>query len=843
MANITSTRHMELILQKSGILLLVSMLLVFFTGSLAWAESWPREFSWNGGSMQVFQPEIDAVRPRPESGSGALIEARAALSIRRDKHEEPLFAAIRFEADTFSANDASSLLLENIHVVDIRFSKQDEGEQTQLITLVEDNLANITLEIKSAQEKDSIDVAASHEEFNLIKAEPPRIILSGTPAILVFIDGEPITEAIEDTELRRVVNTPFTIIANHNSYYLAASPTLWYRASHALGPWVSIDNPAFDVPANVLALINVKQENGQSDNQPYAQENPEPAAYPRPVVIVATEPTELIIYDGVPSWSPLEGMNLLYMSNTENDVFLDIESSQNYVLLGGRWYKGRVGASDVPWQPVANDALPDAFQNIDDYLRAPEVMTHIAGTQQARDALLDNTLPRASAVNRDDTNFSAEWDGNPRFETVRGTRNLQYALNTPAAIFKYNSRYYACEDGIWYTSSSPWGNWSIATRVPDIIYDIPASNPHHNVTYVRVYDATPEVVYVGYTPGYLGSYAYHGSIVYGTGWRYRPWSSGRYYARPATWGFNAYYDAWNGWAYSAGLFDYGYSFAFNNYRYRRHSYNYPSYGHRRDRRHGKPYRGNWTGTGGHRRHEPDNSHPRHRLVDRDRRGDGDHARGNDRDRDRDRNRNRNFDRDNSHERDRDNRREDRGRGNHGGNAGNETGRWVADSATSTLKPPRLAPANRAVNRPKHNYSRPDKSRNQKRFSPEPVNERPAMGKPGIRTRTEGKVRDRTQHRTKPSPKLEGLRNVDERQLNKVRDNVKKYVARNYNSKSGDRADRNEAPVNRKVKAEKRTKRAHTQKSASNKRAERAKSVPSKTPRARNRKESASRRAR
>ena len=146
MANTTSTRHIEFGPPKSGILVLVSIMLIFFTGSVAWADSWPRELIWNGGSMQVFQPEIDAVRPNAVTGTGSLIEARAALSIRRDNHQEPLFAAIRFEANTLSENDAPSLYLDNIHVVDIRFSKQDEGEQTQLTALVENNLADITLE-------------------------------------------------------------------------------------------------------------------------------------------------------------------------------------------------------------------------------------------------------------------------------------------------------------------------------------------------------------------------------------------------------------------------------------------------------------------------------------------------------------------------------------------------------------------------------------------------------------------------------------------------------------------------------------------------------------------------
>jgi len=80
---------------------------------------------------------------------------------------------------------------------------------------------------------------------------------------------------------------------------------------------------------------------------------------------------------------------------------------------------------------------------------------------------------------------------------------------------------------------------------------------------VKVYDVTPEVVYVGYTPGYYGSYYYHGSVVYGTGWRYNPWYGPYYYPRYPTWGFHVTYNPWYGWgvgvSWTNGPFRFTYS--------------------------------------------------------------------------------------------------------------------------------------------------------------------------------------------------------------------------------------------------------------------------------------------
>src|SRR5262249_47302076 len=62
----------------------------------------------------------------------------------------------------------------------------------------------------------------------------------------------------------------------------------------------------------------------------------------------------------------------------------------------------------------------------------------------------------------------------------------------------------------------------------------------HYVTYVQVYRSTAKVVYVGYTPGYLGAVvASDGVVVYGTGYSYQPWIGSVWYPPPATYGVAA----------------------------------------------------------------------------------------------------------------------------------------------------------------------------------------------------------------------------------------------------------------------------------------------------------------
>ena len=56
-----------------------------------------------------------------------------------------------------------------------------------------------------------------------------------------------------------------------------------------------------------------------------------------PEIIVATEPTELIAIDGVPTFTPTANNALFFVSNTEADVFRHVDSDTWFVLLSGRW--------------------------------------------------------------------------------------------------------------------------------------------------------------------------------------------------------------------------------------------------------------------------------------------------------------------------------------------------------------------------------------------------------------------------------------------------------------------------------------------------------------------------
>ncbi len=284
-------------------------------------------------------------------------------------------------------------------------------------------------------------------------------------------------------------------------------------------------------------------------------DNKEAEPGPPPKIIIATEPTELISSTGEPEYTPISGTDLLYMSNTDSDVLLHLNNQLHYVLLAGRWYAA--DSLDGPWRYVRGDELPEDFANIPEDDQMGTVLYAVPGTALAEEAVLDAQIPQTATIERNKASLDVEYDGNPEFEEIPDT-TMEYAANTPTPVVHAGASYYAVDDAVWFVSSSATGPWVVATTVPDVIYTIPPTSPVYHVTYVHIYNYTDEVVYVGYLPGYTGTYVYNTTIIYGTGYYYPGWYRTHYYPRYSTWGFHVRYNPWGGWSfglsYSSGPF-------------------------------------------------------------------------------------------------------------------------------------------------------------------------------------------------------------------------------------------------------------------------------------------------
>ena len=520
---------------------------------------WPREIAHGDNTLAIYQPQV-------ESWEGNLLKCQSAVAIQKTGDKEPshygvIWMSMRTEVDKVNRQ---------VTLYDLQIEKADFPT---LPDKVQEYLALIREKAPDKTKVISLDrleaaMAAADKEVQVqgyaVKNDPPRIFYSPVPALLVIIDGEAVLRPMENTKLQRVVNTRVLIVfdAKAEKYYLHLMEG-WLEAPALNAGWTYAKKVSGDLKQAEKAAIASKScdmldgpptEDGKSKQT--LQDAAKSATIP--VIYLSFEPAEMIQTQGTPKAEPIPGTELLWVTNTGNNLFVDTATNYYYVLLSGRWFK----APDFnkTWEYVPGSKLPAGFAKIPTDHPKASALACIPGTEPAKEAVIANSIPQTAAIDRASTKLEVKYDGEPKFKDVKGAA-LKYAVNSKTPVIKVaDDSYYAAENAVWFTAPGPLGPWSVATSVPPVIYTIPPESPIHYVTYVRIYSYDDKVVNVGYTPGYYGTVVNEEQVVvYGSGWYYPPYMGGWWYGWPCTYGYGATF-VWSsdgGWAVGFGV-GYGY---------------------------------------------------------------------------------------------------------------------------------------------------------------------------------------------------------------------------------------------------------------------------------------------
>lgn len=492
---------------------------------------WPRQLARDGSTLVYYQPELDEWKDYKQ------LKARLAFVLTpRGGKEIPGVASL--QANTLIDNETRTVFLRDITVTSVRFPSSDPetARQGELLfrTMVPSGGEPVALDrLTAAMERDR---ATAHTAQ--VKNEPPPIFYSASPAILLMVDGEPAFAPIEGTGLEFLVNTNWDLFREKGKKELfLLGPNGWFTAKELAGPWT----PTSELPKDMTKLPA-----GENFDDVKKMVPARAAGGPPLQIFYSNAPAELILLRGAPVYAKIPGTNLLYVTNTDGDVFVDNTSRQFYVLLSGRWFRADNLGGPFTY---ASASLPADFLKIPAGSPKVGVRVSVPGTQEAADAVLLAQIPTTAVVNRAEAEAQVEvaYDGQPQWAPIEGT-TLKYATNTESRVIRSGDLYYLCFQGIWFVSSSPTGPWKTADSIPSTIYSIPPSSPVYNVTYVTQTNPTPTTVESSYTSGYFGTFVVGMSvgfcIAYGTGWRYPP-----YYYRPP----GAYYPVYRPWPPSYGM--------------------------------------------------------------------------------------------------------------------------------------------------------------------------------------------------------------------------------------------------------------------------------------------------
>ncbi len=506
---------------------------------------WPRTIALKSGSVTWYQPQVESW-----TGQKQMV-AWSAISYTPTGAKEAALGTIKIEGDTRVALDD--------RLVGIEFKITEYN----IPSLKPDQVKALVADVQALPRNEKVldldrlmayiaDSPLQVKNVEGLKADPPKIFSAAAPAILVNVDGEAIWSPIEKLDLKYAVNTNWDLFEHGptKTLYLRYNES-WLQATAVTGPWTPIAGalpesfkklPADDNWKDVKAAVPGKKLGASTT----------------PKVFVSLEPAELILIEGPIAYRPVTGVpTLLWVSNTEADVFRMGKSGDFYFLVAGRWFKAP--GLDGPWT-FATPTLPDDFKKIPLEHERSRVLVSVPGTPQATEAILLAQIPRTARVNKKEIKApDVVYQGDPQFKAIDGAaKGVEQAVNTDKDIIKYGDLYYMCFQGVWFMARAATGPWEVATSIPEQIYTIPTSSPVNHVTYVTVEDNDDEWVTFAYVAAYTGIMIGWGCVMWGSGWYYPPyrWGGYGYYPYPHTYGMGAWYNPYTG-AYGRGYAAYG----------------------------------------------------------------------------------------------------------------------------------------------------------------------------------------------------------------------------------------------------------------------------------------------
>ncbi|HZM49739.1 MAG TPA: hypothetical protein VFE68_04580, partial [Vicinamibacteria bacterium] len=510
---------------------------------------WPRAYATpSGGKIIVYQPQIASWEGQKQ------MTAYAAVSYEAKGAPKPALGSVKLEASTKVSVAERLVSFKDLRITESNFPTLPKEQTRDVVAEVDKSIPDQERVIALDRVLASVDRSQIiPKEVPGVKADPPVIFSSQTPAVLVNIDGEPIWSPIKENDLKYAVNTNWDLFLHDptKTYYLRKEG-VFLKAADLKGPW----GPAGQLPGSFAKLP--ADDNWKEVKAVLPGKKIDAKQAPR--VFVSTVPAEMILIEGKPAYQQVVGTSLYWVGNSDSDLFRVGQTGPVYFLVAGRWFSSP--GFEGPWT-FATPTLPADFQKIPLEHPRSRVLASVPGTAQAAEAVLLAQVPQTARVNKKQTKApEVAYAGEPKFEKVEKTK-VERAVNTDKSIIKVGDMYYMCYEGVWFMGSSPTGPWTVASKVPGEIYEIPISSPVHNVTYVTVEDDDDDEWATFATAAmYTGVMVAWGCAVWGSGWYYPPYYGGFYGGYPyyrgyyPTYGYRASYNPWTG-AYSRGVSAYG----------------------------------------------------------------------------------------------------------------------------------------------------------------------------------------------------------------------------------------------------------------------------------------------
>jgi hypothetical protein len=398
--------------------------------------NWPRTMKNGADTFVIYQPQI-------EKWEDNRVYLYAAVEFKTAPDSPAKYGVVWFNARTEVDKVNRLVTLEQAELTRVKFPVAPEQE-AKLTALLQKSLPGSTRTISLDRLETALVAAGEVVKKIEVKNDPPQVIITSKPSLLVLVDGIPQLRPVPETKLQRVINTrAILLFDNEESTYYLRVKDWWLEAPNLKGPWTSarrLSDEMKRAEQYVVSHTPDQSQEGEAAKQQSAPKQPGQVVE-TPVVYVMYKPTELIETKGEPQYKPIPETKLQFAENTNANLFH--AGAEYYLLISGRWFKG--DSLEGPWTFVNGNDLPPDFARIPTGSPKGTVLASVPGTSAAEEALIANSIPQTATITRAEAKLTVQYDGEPKFAPVEGT-SMQYANNTSAAVIKASDgNYYSVE--------------------------------------------------------------------------------------------------------------------------------------------------------------------------------------------------------------------------------------------------------------------------------------------------------------------------------------------------------------------------------------------------------------
>ncbi len=451
---------------------------------------WPLILSSENVTFQVHEPTL-------ESWQDGVLTARCLVLAQPPGNQPPVNGLAVIKGITQVDAAAGIVSLQDLKVKGTEFSAPADKTQAWQ-EFLRFSLADKIKTVSLASLQSGQDVVKTRQQASAVAdIAAPIIIFSETPAVLVYIDGDPRYVPVKGTKLTGVLNTRVLLLKDASGILYLRVYDGWVSSKSLQGPWKIASPPpgADNLEQKAFATGHANLLPGRPD----AQGRVPALSKGLPKIIVATQPTALIVLDGKPRLVAIPGTTLQYANNTSAHLFKDA-SNALYVRIHGNWF--RASALTGPWQYVPLASLAPTLSAIPNDHPKSAVKASLASGQGGQD-----TPGSWNVVAADPSTAQLDYtiSGDPVIKPIRGTQ-LNFVANASVPIIQYDiNSWYAVQKGVWFYATQATGPWKATNHVPPQIYAIPPTSPIYHAVHSRVISSSTDVVYYGYpTAGSLG---------------------------------------------------------------------------------------------------------------------------------------------------------------------------------------------------------------------------------------------------------------------------------------------------------------------------------------------------